>query len=149
MSANLADARKAEMAALVERHDGIVTPAMIVAFATDPKTALHSLFTWDDTEAAKQYREQQARDYLRAVVRVIPRENNAAVSVRAFVSLTSDRGPENIYRPIERVLSDEDMRAQLVADALSELRALSRKYGHLQELAQVWVEVDQLVLIAA
>jgi len=144
MSRVLADQRRAELAALVVEHGGAVTAAQIVDCASDPASALHALFEWDDTEAAQKYREVQAQTYLRAIVRVMPREGGQEpLCVRAFVSLSDDRGT-GLYRPIELVLDDDRQRAQMVADARAELLAIRAKYGHLQELTRVWGAVDVL-----
>jgi len=139
--------RRAELDALVQRSGDSVTPAAIVEFASDPATALHGLFEWDDEKAGPKYREQQAQAYLRLVVRVIPVDGQDR-AVRAYVSLSSDRGT-NIYRPILTVLSDQTKRAELVEDALRGLQALRTKYGHLQELAQVWNAAESLGRLAA
>ncbi len=137
MSHELAALRRTELESLFAGTGGTVTPSEVVAFASDPRTALHSLFEWDDDAAARAFREVQAQGYLRAVVRIIPRDDGAPVTVRAFVSLSSDRG-SGVYRSIVDVLDDDEQRAELVQDARRELGALKRKHGHLEELAQVW-----------
>lgn len=138
---HLAAVRRQELDALVERHGGTITPAQVVEFAADPGTALHALFVWDDSEAARRYREVQAAQYLRVVMRLIPREGDEPTAVRAFVSLSVDRGT-GVYRPIVAVLSDDEQRAQLVQDAMRELAAFRRKYAHLEELASVFGVID-------
>jgi hypothetical protein len=148
ISHHIAAQRRDELSALVAAHGGAITPAQVVNFARNPATALHGLFVWDDTEAARKYREVQAQTYLRAVVRLIPRENDEPVSVRAFVSLSTDRG-SSVYRPIVDVLNDDEARAVLVADAQRELAALKQKYAHLQELAHVWDAIAEPVRLAA
>jgi hypothetical protein len=148
MSTALAERRRAELATLVERHGGAITPAQVVQHAANPESTLHALFTWDDTLAARQWREAQAAKYLRAVVRLIDVPNAQPMTVRAFVSLSTDRGTTCAYRPIEDVLDDETRRANLLADARAELIALQRKYQHLQELHEVWEAVDRSLVAA-
>lgn len=137
----LADARREEIAALMAKNGGVVRPADVVAFARDARTALHSLFEWDNSQAAEKFRELQAASYIRAVVRVLPRESGDPVMVRAYVSLSSERGTGG-YRAVGEVLSDEELRAQMVRDALNEMQAFARKYRHLSELAGVWLALD-------
>lgn len=107
----LADAQKKELAALVEENDGTITPAQIVAFAADPKTALHSRFTWDNGEAARKWREREAGQLLRFTMTVLPGPKGA-VRFRQFASLPSDRGT-GVYRPIEAVLGNAAWKKEL------------------------------------
>lgn len=120
---------------------GVIQPADVVARASDPASAMHSWFQWDDTEAAQAYRLQQARQLLRVFVTVETKDNKP---VRAFVSLGTDRYGEGGYRTMAEVLSDEEMRAQLLADAVKELRSAERKYRQLQELSGVWSALDEV-----
>lgn len=120
---------------------GVIQPADVVARASDPESAMHSWFQWDDTEAAQAYRLQQARQLLRVFVTVESRDNKP---VRAFVSLGSDRYGDGGYRALAEVLSDEELRAQLLADAVKELRSAEKKYRQLQELSGVWSALDEV-----
>lgn len=120
---------------------GVIQPADVVARASDPASAMHNWFQWDDTEAAQAYRLQQARQLLRVFVTVETKDNKP---VRAFVSLGTDRYGEGGYRTMAEVLSDEEMRAQLLADAVKELRSAERKYRQLQELSGVWSALDEV-----
>ncbi|HFJ9697501.1 TPA: hypothetical protein ACGW13_000151 [Stenotrophomonas maltophilia] len=120
---------------------GVIQPADVVARASDPESAMHSWFQWDDTEAAQAYRLQQARQLLRVFVTVETKDNKP---VRAFVSLGTDRYGDGGYRTMAEVLSDEEMRAQLLADAVKELRSAEKKYRQLQELSGVWSALDEV-----
>jgi hypothetical protein len=145
--AEVAAARRRELEQLVWQHSGTITPAQVVEFAADPETALHTLFTWDDTEAARKYREVEAAKFLRAVVKLIPRENDEPLMVRAFVSLSTDRRTEHVYRPIVDVLDDEERRVVMVQDAKRELAGVKQKYAHLHELARVWDAIADAVAV--
>ncbi len=68
------DLIKQELEALAEANNGILRPEIVVEFARDAKTALHSRFEWDDTEAAKQYRLWQARQIIKVAINVLPAE---------------------------------------------------------------------------
>lgn len=134
------NAIKAELATLTA--DGLIKPSEVIEFAKNPETALHGCFEWDDTEAAHQYRLQQARQILRVYVEVVPAASSEPV--RAFVSLTSDRTKEGGgYRVITDVMSDETLRRQMLNDAFRQFRAMQAKYKHLQQLAKVWDAVDE------
>ena len=133
-------ARELERIALA--NDGVLRQEDVVAFARDPSTALHSQFDWDDTEAAHQWRLQQAAQVIRMQVRVLEED---AASVRAYVSLTPDRANGGGYRMMASVLSNEELSRQMMLDALAELSAVRRKYRTLQRLSGVWNEIDAAV----
>lgn len=134
-----ADKVREELASL--EREGVILPADVVAFAENPATALHQCFTWDDTEAAKQWRLQQARQIIRCYVVI---EDKAPTEpVRAFVSLRTDRSTGGGYRKLTDVLSDEQLHNQLMKDALTDLKAAQRRYKQLTELSHVFHEVDK------
>lgn len=136
-----------ELERIKEENGGSLKQEDVVEFARDPSTALHGRFTWDDTEAAQRWRLYQAGQIIRLIVSVI---EDRAPPVRAFVSLTTDRvkhGPG--YRAIQDVLQNEDMHAQLLADALADLAALRAKYKALTQLSKVWNAIDEVALKSA
>lgn len=131
-----------ELERIARANDGVLRQEDVVAFARDPSTALHSQFDWDDTEAAHQWRLQQAAQVIRMQVRVLEED---AAPVRAFVSLTPDRANGGGYRMMTSVLSNDDLSRQMMLDALAELSAVRRKYRTLQRLSGIWDEIDAAV----
>jgi len=134
MYGQLTNDQQAELDALRKRRR-LLNPAQIVEFASDPKTALHSRFTWDDTAAAREYRLWQARTILRVSVYV---PEGSTEPVRAFVSLHDDRTAKGGYRSVSDVLKDKGLRATMLAEALAELQVFQRKYRLLKELQPVF-----------
>ncbi len=128
----------------IQEHnqDGLLRPEEVVDYAQDPETALHNCFTWDDTEAARQYRLWQARQVIRVRVTYLP---EAEAESRTFVSLTSDRKRDGGgYRPLADVMSTEELRERFIDDILSDLFRLKAKAGHYEELAEIFKEVDKV-----
>jgi hypothetical protein len=122
---------------------GMINPARVVEWARENETsALHGKFTWDDTEAAEKWRVDEARRLIR--VFVIAPVTDGQAPTRAFVSLTTERGADGGYRALASVLSDERMKAQLLADAMTELRAMRAKYARLTELAEVFAAAEKV-----
>lgn len=119
----------------LEEQDGTLSPERVVAFARDPKTALHDQFEWDDSAAAHEFRLQQARAVIRVCVRMIGEEHPRAM--RAYVSLESDRMKGGGYRTLVSVMEDAAMKAQLLDQAKREAKAWSVRYRELEELAKV------------
>ena len=129
--------------ALYER-DGALDPLAVVEAAEPEESPLHSFFEWDDGKAAQQHRLAQARKLIRVAVTIIPTVNTEPV--RAYVSLTPlRRSGDGSYRSTVEVLSDREMRAQALADALRALSALERQYAHLRELRPVWAALSQIL----
>ena len=134
------DRIKQELAGL--QRDGLVRPDDVVEFAKDPSTALHGCFTWSDDEAAKRWRLEEARTLIRCYV--VIEESAPRAPVRAFVSLRSDRAAGGGYRKIADVLSDEQLHAQLMRDAIADLRAAQKRYSRLAELKAVFAALDKV-----
>lgn len=123
-----------ELEIIRNKNDGILRPHDVVHFAANPKTALHSHFTWDDTKAAQEYRLEEARRLIRVAVVLEP---NTSKTVRAYVSLTGERNQDGGYRAIAEVLSDEDLMARLLDDALDDLNLFKNKYETLRQLSKL------------
>lgn len=134
----------AELAQIREQHNGNLRAEDVVEFARDENTALHAEFTWDDTEAARQYRLEQARKIIRINVQVLPTARGN-ITVPMYVSLTSDRiQPGGGYRRLEDVMSDPELRQQFLDQALAEFERVRRKYQNLQELAPIFAAIERV-----
>lgn len=115
---------------------GILKAEQVVSAAADLHSPLHNYFEWDDTEAAAQWRLQQARTLIRNVVVIIP---NHPKPVTAYVSMRDDRTQEGGgYRTLLDVMSNKDMREKFVAEALDDLNHWQTRYSHLKELEPVF-----------
>lgn len=144
MARRVTAAAAVELAQLAAEH-GRLTPALVLDRGSDPSSALHPMFTWDDTEAARLRRLDEARAIIVQVrVSITPQPDAAPIRVRAYASLGSDRAQGGGYRPIEVVLRDADARGELLRTALGELNALRRKYAHLDELARLFAALDDV-----
>lgn len=111
---------------------GALTPKAVVDASRRGNAPLHGYFEWRDDVAAEMYREVQAKEIIRSVELVI----EGSEPTRAFVSVTVEGGERN-YVNVEAALSVQQTRDEVLATALSELRAFERKYSTLVELADV------------
>lgn len=115
---------------------GLLRPADVVAYASDPARALHSRFTWDDSKAAHEYRLWQAREVIRVCVAVVHDDHPP---VRAYVSLQDDRQePGGGYRTLHSVLRNATLRESLLEEAKADMERFETKYSLLSELADVF-----------
>lgn len=133
---------RAALEAVRKRNGGILPPAAVVDAARHENNALHRFFTWDDGAAAEAWRVHQARNLIRMVVTMIP---NTETESDMYVSMQADREEEGGgYRTLVEVLSDEEQRERLLAEAMEELAAFRRKYSRLKELAAVFAALDEV-----
>lgn len=129
---NINKQQRAELKTLERR--GLLRPEDVVEFASDPDTALHSRFQWDDEKAGHAYRLWQARQLIKVVVEVVAKDTEP---INAYVSLQSDRQTGG-YRTLVSVLSDDEKREELLLQAWRELEFWERKYRQLEELAPIF-----------
>jgi len=145
----VSDAAVQELNELAEAS-GLLTPGAVLERASDARSALHPLFTWDNNKAAHLRRLDEARAVIMTVrVRLELQPDKPLINVRAFVSLGEDRVAGGGYRPITVVLANPSQRAQLLRTALQELGALQKKYAQLSELTQVFAALDDVQVAKA
>ena len=107
--------------------DGELTPEVVIADARHSASPLHSLFEWDDTEAAHQYR---------LVVRYRAAPGDGARSVVAFVNVKD--GDRQYYTATALALSDPERRAIVLRQAWEDFQMLRKRYAQLTEFAQLF-----------
>lgn len=131
-----------ELGKIARRHGGMLRAGDVVEAARSKDSILHGYFTWDDTKAAKKWRLVQARNLIR--VQVVMLDRMPARPVSAFVSLSTDRGNQTGggYRPIIKIMTDDEKREQLLSDALMDLKRFRERYSMLKELAAVIEAMD-------
>ncbi len=134
----------AELESIRKQYGGILRPEAVVERARLPDNVLHGRFTWDDEEAAEQWRLEQARQLIRCAVRIVDHPGGNHEVVQAYVSLRDDRAAGDSYRALVDVLSDEQQCAMMLRDALTDLETFRRKYGRLKALAKVFAAADEV-----
>lgn len=139
MAVSLSEEAKAEIRSL-ERENGSLLTADVLERAKNEDSALHQYYNWNESEAAEQHWLSVTRkliqsyriEYVSAgdVSRLIPGYVN-------FSQKTESGGVTHVYVRTETALSDEDLRAQLLAQLRAEVASLKRKYGHLVEYSEI------------
>jgi hypothetical protein len=124
-----------ELETIRKSRKGRLYPVDVIEFAKDKKTALHRKFTWDNTEAAHQWRLRQAAEIIRVCVVLLP---NTTDPVRAYVSLSTDRGKNSgFYRATVDVMPEESLRQIMLDDAKEELETFVNKYKILEKVSDM------------
>lgn len=129
---------------VAKKHEGVLTAGVVVDAARSNKSIIHGEFEWDNEVAAEDYRKEQARLLLRSLV-TVQTVGKTEQAVRTYFVV--HEGESRAYVPTLRILSDTEMRGELLSEALSALKSLQRKYAMLTELTPVWAALQQAEVI--
>lgn len=131
-----------ELERIRSEHGGALVPKTVVEEAKPKDAPLHPAFEWRDAKAAQLYREDQARGMIHSL-RVVEVKDGAERESIAFVHVHEpEHGP--CYVTTAHMLSDEQMRAQVLREALALLNGMRRRFEHLNELQGVFKAVDRV-----
>lgn len=135
---------KTELETIRLKSGGVLSEESVVDEASKPDHPLHDRFTWDDSEAGRLWRLEEARMLIRSVYVTFENKGSEPIRVRAYTSLPSDRMSDGGYRSLSDVMSNKELRKELLAAALSDLEAFQRKYSRLEELAPVFIAMQKV-----
>ena len=111
---------------------GRLDPKDVVEEARNPQSPLHKSFTWNDDEAAEQWRLQQARQLIRSVkIERIEnvQEQRTVRFVRQYVHDPANDG----YLATEDVAKLPDVRDRILAEMRRDLTRLQSKWDLYKE----------------
>ena len=150
------DLIKEALVSIAEANNGYLKPEDVVKAAQSPDSPMHDRFQWDDTEAARHYRNIQAGVLIRMIKITVMRNSTKTkqlevITTRAFGSLPSDRDTKNgdtdsagSYQPVESIMAEPEKRDELLRTVLKELEAYRKRYAAIAELAEVWAALDRV-----
>lgn len=121
---------------------GELTPEDVLADAKHDNSPLHSYFEWDDSAAAEQFRLQQARGLIRAVVAIYTHEDKPATRTKAYIHV-ADPGAQH-YREASHAMSHSRTRKMVLERAWKELQAWRQRYKDLKEFAELFDIMDEI-----
>jgi len=153
---------------IAQRHDGALTPEIVLEEATNESHPLHSVFEWNDSLAAHQYRLSQAAMLIRTVkikVQIAPNEERwtrAFLNVRDPEDDTSEdeqleqdetgtvaeahRGRKRgFYTSLHDALKVPAYKEQLLDDARRDLESFRRKYSTLTQLSGLIESIEEVL----
>ena len=137
---------KTELSAIAARSkDGRLHWEHVVERARNKASVLHGYFDWNRERAMEAYLRQQAEALIAGYyVSVSHPTTGEKIRTRAFVSLSTDRQSGGGYRAIVDVLSDAQLKARLLADALADMATFRQRYKQLAELAGLFREIERV-----
>ena len=132
---------------LLEFHKGHLKPEDVLTAANaNRESPLGQCFEWDDAAAAEEHRIDTARRLIQIVkVRVHPLKRE---TIRATVSLPSDRAVGNGYRSTAAVLEDAALRQELIRSRLDDVHVAVSRCELLDELAPFVAQARTLLATA-
>lgn len=136
-------AQQAELHRIEKAHGGRLHKSHVIKAARNAKNPLHSRFTWDRTKGWEKNLLAEAGELISEYTTIIM-VGERPVRTRAMVSLSTDRSAGGGYRNVVDVLSNAQMRAVLLDDALRDLAVIQARYRHIVELAEVFGAVDNV-----
>lgn len=128
---------------IARRNGGILTPDAVIEDAQDKASPLHDQFTWDDTEAAKQWRLEQARSLIRSVKIEIKTDERTVSTVR-YIRNPEASHREQGYADVTHLRTREDLAREALRRELAAAKALFERCESLAEAFQMQEEVIEL-----
>lgn len=127
----------------LEKKYGEVNKVNVLESARPEKSPIHSLFEWDDTKAAENYRLEQARLLICNLDVEVEHDEEKPIVCRAFVNVSETK--KGSFINIQSAFQNEDTKELVLKRALQELQAFENKYKNLTELSGIFTEIDSLV----
>lgn len=124
---------------IIEESGELISPELIVSYAKKKRSPLHDFFTWNDTEAAKKYRVEEAKYLLRMITIVVKFEGSEEEEeIKAFpnIKFTEADCKDQGYTTMEIVKNNMDYLDILVEDAHDELLRWRNRYKQYRNLRQ-------------
>lgn len=118
----------------LEEEHGIVRPKDLLEKARPKNSPLHPYFDWDDKKAAENYRIWQAQHLIASVrVEISGQEADAYWNASVVVQDMKLQG----YFSTQKVLNDDELYQQILANAVREISYWQRKYKEIEALKDV------------
>ena len=127
-----------------DKKGGAVRTRVVIEAAQDKHSLLHGYFEWDNEIAGAKYRIHQARQLLNHLTVIVKtdgeeREQKAYLNVSV---ITEEGSVEQIYVTIDRALTDDEFRAQILAQAIKEIKYWQQKYKEYNELSTIFQAIE-------
>jgi len=133
---------------LVEERNGTITPGGVLTDAESERSPLHDFFEWDDTQAAGRWRMNQARYLLRSIHVVLKNKDGEEEQARFTYNIhdtpEDDGDGQRVYCTIQRVLTESDIRTQVIEQAMRQLQSWRNRYQQYSEFSQVFSAIAEI-----
>ena len=129
----------------LEKKHSALTPEIVLEESRDENAVLHKCFEWDDAKAAEGYRLVQARNIIRNITVKIEKQDSPALITRAFVNVQDEsKKDKGRFVSVGIAITDEQMKKQILKNALYELQTFKNKYAECYELGKIFADIEEL-----
>lgn len=126
----------------IEARDGEVTKEAFLEASRPEDSPTHNCFEWDDSVAAEKFRLNQAYHVI-LDLEVTVAEDTSGSRTPAYVNVIKKTTSESAkYKSIDIAMSDDEMRMNVIRNALSEFEKTKVKYSHLVELTSIFTAIE-------
>jgi hypothetical protein len=132
-----------ELAAIEKKHNGRLTPEMIVEEAGDPASRLHDEFDWDDRRCALEHRKSVARALLRRVEYVAVDVEETEVTAVAYIHEPGVATSSYIH--ISQLIKDEQRAAMFIRDEFTRAESALRRTQRFADILNLRDDVDEML----
>lgn len=119
---------------LKEKKRGKLYPADVFSAARDPKSPLHSKFEWSKEKCFRRHNLWIARTLIEQVEVEFVADDTVTRKAPAFISFKEDRKKGGGYHSTIEVLSNKQLRARRLKQAIAELDYWCTQYRDMKEL---------------
>lgn len=127
----------------IEKEKGL-TAENLLKEAEDKNSNLHNFFDWNNNKAGEKWRLHQARLLLNEIkVIVNGKEMYAFESVIVNTEDLSEEEAERCYKPVDEILSNEELRVQVIRTAITHIEYWKQQYGIYEELKPIVTSIEK------
>jgi hypothetical protein len=135
-----------ELEKIQKMNRGILTPTMVVEEARKKNSPLHSYFEWDKDLAHEKFLLHQARLLINSI-EVVVSFNGEEKEIRRYLNVNQDscdnETTTRVYAVTEKVLSNEELRNQILSQAISEQEYWVERYKTYLELSPIFEAIEK------
>jgi hypothetical protein len=116
----------------IYKKNKILTVNNVLREAKNKKNPLHDFYEWNDTSAAKKWREHQTRILINTVEIIV--ENKKIAKYEMIKVEVNNQGCKVIkgYKDYYDIISNQQYKTQIIMQAIAELKCWQAKYENYQ-----------------
>jgi len=147
----------AELLRMMKTEDGMKTlrASDVVEHARDKTSPLHGEFEWDNKKAGHEYRLQQARTLIRAVVVTAPGADGKPVVIDRLIHVPpvqaeqpTPTSREGVYVRLSEIVTNQDKFARALMALVAAVNRAKAAAQEVQDAASGSADGDRLARIA-
>lgn len=129
----------------IKKTQGL-TAENIIKSARNPKNPLHNLFEWDNKIASEKYRIHQALLLINQIrIKIKNKTYIAFENVKVKVNNSNSKNSfERRYMEMNEIISNKQLRLQILNRAVNQLTFWQTQYNNYKELKPVYIAIEKV-----